>query len=125
MPESLVLAKFYREMENPPFKVQSKSNTMHGKCIIKDDACYLSRVGRFIVHKDCCAQVAGNRQTFILHRSLPIDALFEQLPDSSTSSRPAVDIVGGLSIEGDLIAAFRGKELVFGIDKVIVHYSYV
>jgi hypothetical protein len=34
MPESLVLAKFYREMENPPSKVKSKSNIkepMHGK----------------------------------------------------------------------------------------------
>jgi hypothetical protein len=93
--------------------------------INKDDACYIYRVGRFIVHRDCCAQVAGNRQTFKIHQSLPTDTLFEQLPDSSTLGRPAVDIVGSLNIEGNLITAFRGKELVFGIDKVLCHYFYM
>ena len=78
------------------------------------------------MHRDCCAQVAGNRQTFTLHQTLPTDSLFEQLPDSSTSGKPAVDIVSGLRVEGNLIAAFRGKELAFGIDKVcIVHYFYI
>jgi hypothetical protein len=83
---------------------------------------WLIFVGRFIVHRDCCAQVDGSRQTFLLHKCLPKDTLFEQLPDSSTH---AVDIVSGLNIEGGLLAAFRGKELVFGIDKVLWTYSYI
>jgi hypothetical protein len=35
-----------------------------------------------------------------------------------------VDIVRDLDIEGELIAAFRGKELVFAIDKVLDSYFH-
>jgi hypothetical protein len=37
---------------------------------------------------------------------------------------PTVDIVQGLDIEGKIIAAFRGKELVFAISKVLYSYFY-
>jgi len=97
-----------------------------GKCIVINFGCTFTsvyvHVGRFIIHRDCCAQVDGSRQTFLLHQCLPTDTLFEQLPDSSL---PAVDIVGGLNLEGKLIAAFRGKELIFGIDKVFWTYLYI
>ena len=33
-------------------------------------------VGKFIVHKECCARVNGNRQTFSLHKPEPSDPLF-------------------------------------------------
>jgi hypothetical protein len=74
-------------------------------------------LGKFFVHKDCCARVNGDRQTFLLHQSLPDDTLFDQLP-SAVKGRPALDIVGGLDVEGELMASFRGKELVFAIGKV-------
>lgn len=43
---------------------------------------------------------------------------------STLKALPAVDVVQGLDIEGELIAAFRGKELVFAIDKVSYSYFY-
>jgi hypothetical protein len=53
----------------------------------------------------------------MLQKSLPDVTLFEELPDSST--RPAMDIVASLDLEGELMAAFRGKELIFAINKVL------
>lgn len=44
---------------------------------------------------------------------------------SKLDNLPSVDIVRGLGVEGELIAAFRGKELVFGIEKVLYLYSYI
>jgi hypothetical protein len=55
---------------------------------------------------------------------LPEDTLFEQLPQA-VKGRPALDIVGSLDVEGELMATFRGKELVFAIDKVLNTLKYI
>lgn len=169
MPESLVLTSFYREMENPPFKVHLRSKTRElpvtSKCLVivgiqvTNPAGFL--VGKFVVHKECCARVDGNRQTFSLHEPAPSDSLFMPIsslflsdsngtkvcftiliysitifkfhfiPKEAASTRlevealPTVDIVRGLDIVGELVAAFRGKELVFAIDKVLYSYSFI
>jgi len=86
MPESLVLASFHREMENPPYKVNSRSKTQGpsaGKWVTKYTGVTKLAgfpVGKFIVHKDCCAQVDGNRQTFSLHQPSPSHPLFMPVP---------------------------------------------
>jgi hypothetical protein len=119
-------------------------------------------VGKFIVHKECCARVDGKRQTFSFHKPAPSDPLFMPVSDSlflsdcngaqvcftiliysitifkfyfipkdAASTRlevealPTVDVVRGLDIVGELVAAFRGKELVFAIDKVFYSFSYI
>lgn len=81
-------------------------------------------LGKFVVHKECCARVNGERQTFLLHQSLAEDTLFEQLTPA-VKGRPALDIVGSLHVEGELMATFRGKELVFAIDKVWCTLKYL
>lgn len=35
---------------------------------------------------------------------------------------PSVDIVEGLNIEGVLLSAFRGKELILAVGKVMSYY---
>ncbi len=109
-----------------------------------------STVGKFVVHKDCCARVDGNRQTFSIHHPSASDPIFRPVsvpivPGASVSfitssalfsafsfwftlqaevSLPAVDIVSSQNIEGELMAAFRGKELVFGTSKVVYYYYF-
>ena len=37
-------------------------------------------VGKFIVHRECCARLDGNRQTFTIHICSPSDPTFIPLP---------------------------------------------
>ncbi len=46
------------------------------------------------------------------------------MPQDAASKLKDVDIIRDLDIEGELIAAFRGKELIFAIDKVLNSYFY-
>jgi hypothetical protein len=37
-------------------------------------------VGKFIVERECCAQLEGSRQTFSIHFCSPLDPTFVPLP---------------------------------------------
>ena len=137
---------------NPPDQVKSRSKQGHlqvsaqSQSLVGITQSTSLSVGKSIVHKECCARVEGNRQTFSLHQPLPSDPLLVSLHDTlvrfmplitivnlqnigmqpnvpNFEGLPLVDVVGDLEIEGELNAAFRGKELVFSVGKVLLYTS--
>lgn len=90
MPESLVIANFHREILNPPWVVKSRlgskshdSASGASKCsihLLNLIVLLMHAVGKFIVHRECCARLDGKRQTFSIHSAPLSDQTFVSLP---------------------------------------------